>query len=337
MNETFVQVGLALSVGLLLGTFVVLYYDQKKYEQKIQSDRTKSQAMLQVLQARLQRAEKGQLIAQKDNEKVRQDLKEQDIHLQHRKAENKTLQAQWQAATAEIDQLNDNLNRVNEHVEELRRELQKRQNEWQTAVAQNQLLQENLERQANDLKAARDENQKICQRLAVTDVEMKHLQQDLAAAQSWEERAKTFKVENEALVGQLNKAEIRISELKAQVDGAMHQISETQFLRKKLVEMENKLKQAEAYASALQEKFKTMQHTFDHTGKNQLQLIRGIGPAYARRLNEAGITTLNDLAKSTLEQVTKILQPQKWQNVQPEEWIQEAQALSIKIGDDTPS
>lgn len=335
MSTSIINGLLALLIGLAAGALLVLILDLKWWRTRVQAavgERNKAQAMIQVLQARLQRAERGQWIAHKDLRALRHDFDEQENQLRRRDSEGQTMQTELQAARAEVTRLNEDLNRVNNHIGEMRRQIQSRQNDLQTAVAQNNLLQANTEKYSADLEAARSENQQICRRLAVMEVEMKHLQRELAEADEKDARVNALKTENDALVGQLNKAEIRMGELKAQVDGALYQLTETQFLRKKLAEMESKLKLAEKQAVLLQGKFSTMQHTFDHTGKNQLQLIRGIGPAYARRLNEAGVNSLADLAKCTSEQITEILQPQKWQNIQPHEWIEEAQALTIRIG-----
>ncbi len=140
-----------------------------------------------------------------------------------------------------------------------------------------------------------------------------------------------MKAENEALVGQLNRAEIHTGELEAQVKAAAQQMTDAQVLGKKLVEMQSRLQESEKQRETLQEKMTAVQHTLDYTGKNQLQLIQGIGPAYARRLNEAGILTLEDLAQCTPEQITGIVQPKKWQHIEPTEWIREARALTAKI------
>jgi predicted flap endonuclease-1-like 5' DNA nuclease len=334
MNSPLIIGLLALFIGLAMGALVVFYLDTRSWGQKVQAtagERNKAQAMIQVLQARLQRAEKAQLVAEKEVQLLRQERNEREAHLRQREDEAQTLQEKLQTAETEIDQLQENLIQVNGHVDEMRRENQRRQQEWQAAVAQNQLLQENIERYNSELEALRAENQRINQQLAVAEVEMKHLQRDLAEADDKDARVNTLKVENDALVGQLNKAQIRLGELKAQLDGALHQLTETQFLRKKLVEMENRLKVAEAQAGTLQDKFTDMQSTFDHTGKNQLQIIRGIGPTFARRLNEAGILTLADLAQCTREQLAEIIQPKKGL-VDLEEWIQEARELTVKFG-----
>lgn len=45
----------------------------------------------------------------------------------------------------------------------------------------------------------------------------------------------------------------------------------------------------------------------DEAGKDNLQIIKGIGPAFSKRLNEAGITTFEQLAKLTSQDLEEIL------------------------------
>lgn len=59
--------------------------------------------------------------------------------------------------------------------------------------------------------------------------------------------------------------------------------------------------------------------------KDNLEVIRGIGPTYVQRLNQAGIYSFNDLAGSTTEALKEITGTTRWD---PAEWITEARKLS---------
>ena len=61
---------------------------------------------------------------------------------------------------------------------------------------------------------------------------------------------------------------------------------------------------------------------------DDLTQIKGIGPVFARRLNDAGITTFAQLAQATPDQVHEIVQAAEWQAVEPATWIADARALS---------
>lgn len=59
---------------------------------------------------------------------------------------------------------------------------------------------------------------------------------------------------------------------------------------------------------------------------DDLTQINGIGPTFARRLNEAGIYSFAALAAATPEQVREITKVANWQ-ADPSDWIAAAQRL----------
>jgi hypothetical protein len=59
---------------------------------------------------------------------------------------------------------------------------------------------------------------------------------------------------------------------------------------------------------------------------DDLQVINGIGPVYARRLYEAGITTYHQLVVQTPDQLRHYTRVQPWQ-ADPADWIEQARAL----------
>ncbi|MGW8318155.1 MAG: hypothetical protein ACWGPS_02835 [Candidatus Promineifilaceae bacterium] len=58
---------------------------------------------------------------------------------------------------------------------------------------------------------------------------------------------------------------------------------------------------------------------------DDLTLINGIGPTFAQRLNEAGVTTFAQLAALRPEQVRTMTQAAEWQG-DPEAWVEEARS-----------
>ena len=62
---------------------------------------------------------------------------------------------------------------------------------------------------------------------------------------------------------------------------------------------------------------------------DDLTAIDGIGPAFARRLNEAGVYTYDALARMTSDEVRSKAKMQSWQG-EPETWIAEARELSAR-------
>lgn len=61
---------------------------------------------------------------------------------------------------------------------------------------------------------------------------------------------------------------------------------------------------------------------------DRLQDIDGIGPVYARKLNDAGIHTFAEIAATSIERLTEIINPQEWQTIDFDSWIRQARHLS---------
>jgi predicted flap endonuclease-1-like 5' DNA nuclease len=62
--------------------------------------------------------------------------------------------------------------------------------------------------------------------------------------------------------------------------------------------------------------------------KGGFELINGIGPAYAKRLRDAGIESYTDLAKLAPQELRDLMKVQKWQRLDAESWIAQAVELS---------
>ncbi len=65
----------------------------------------------------------------------------------------------------------------------------------------------------------------------------------------------------------------------------------------------------------------------DQPDQDNLQTINGIGPAYERRLNAAGVLTYQDLIQKTPDELREIAKVKSWQATDPEQWIEEAKML----------
>ncbi len=67
--------------------------------------------------------------------------------------------------------------------------------------------------------------------------------------------------------------------------------------------------------------------TSESTKVDDLTAINGIGPTFAKRLKEAGITTYSELAAHTSDQLKEITRAADWQ-ANPDEWILQAKAVA---------
>ena len=61
--------------------------------------------------------------------------------------------------------------------------------------------------------------------------------------------------------------------------------------------------------------------------EDDLTKISGIGPAFARRLHDAGVSTYAELAGLTAQEVRERTELAEWQG-DPDEWISQAQTLA---------
>jgi len=89
-------------------------------------------------------------------------------------------------------------------------------------------------------------------------------------------------------------------------------------------ELREKLTQAEATIRELQAKLASM----SARQPDRLEKIHGIGSVFARRFNEAGVTTFADLANLNPNDVRQIIAAEEWQKIDPESWVNEAKKLA---------
>jgi predicted flap endonuclease-1-like 5' DNA nuclease len=61
---------------------------------------------------------------------------------------------------------------------------------------------------------------------------------------------------------------------------------------------------------------------------DDLTQIRGIGPVFARRLRQAGITSFAQLANTSADALREIVAAEDWQKIEPVRWAQEAAGLA---------
>ena len=56
--------------------------------------------------------------------------------------------------------------------------------------------------------------------------------------------------------------------------------------------------------------------------------IDGLGYVFARRLQQAGVTTFGQLAGKSASEIESIVKPQSWQTIDVAAWIEKARSLS---------
>ncbi len=159
----------------------------------------------------------------------------------------------------------------------------------------------------------------------------------LATAEAQVKELDLKKKEVQDLQGRLMAAENLITDL-----GQKQQEAET--LRERLALAEAKIEQFRPYsnemtASGLEavngpsvdgpsDNYTATAEKDDAARADKLEKIKGIGPVFASRLNEAGILTFSDVAKLTPRQLQEIISPNSSNMVNSEDLIRQAQDLS---------
>ena len=213
-------------------------------------------------------------------------------------AENRQLQqkvrsltSRLAAAQTQVERLNDDLDETSRQIEALTNLSQTQREEIAAATAAKETITEQFHQLTAQLEKLRQEHDHACRRVAVADVELTHLRQDLAAAQDQSQQLVSLQADKQVLQSTMDEIQDRFA-------AAQHQLN----------------------AAGLK-------------GKSQIEIVRGIGPTYARRLHEAGIDNLADLAEQTAERVAEVAGLKTWQRADPQAWIDEAKELAAAFDD----
>ena len=264
---------------------------------------------------------------QSDRKQLEEKLNQQTSKLSRTEAKYADLQPQVRAYQRELEEEQ----REAQRLDEVRVELETR---LETAVAENEALKTNLKQFDDEMDTLRDEKVELARQLTVAQIEMKHLQEDVE-----EDRQKLvvldeLEAENQKLSATLALVEKELDERKAKVEELRNQLAETEKLRASLKETEEKLQTSTSQVNNMQTALGRAKSQIKHTGKSQLQIIKGIGPATERKLKAAGIVTVPDLAQQTPERLREILNLKPNSRLDPEAWITEAQQLAPTFGEE---
>jgi len=108
-------------------------------------------------------------------------------------------------------------------------------------------------------------------------------------------------------------------------------LDKTQEQSQQLIALQAEKQMLEARISDAKARLEAAQHQRNAAGlkgKSQIEIVRGIGPTYARRLHEAGVYNLTDLSRLTADRVGEIVGLKTWQRADPQAWIDEARQLA---------
>jgi len=263
---------------------------------------------------------------QSDKEQLQERLRQTTEEMGQAEAKFADLSEQVQSYQRELDEEQKETLRL----DELRVELETK---LETAVSETNSLKTEIKQFDDEMDALRDEKIELARQLSVAQVEMKHMTEDLEVDRQKLVAADDLEAENQKLSATLEIVQKERDERKAKIEELLDQIDETEKLRASLKETEEKLQTSSSQLDNMQTALGRAKSQIKHTGKSQLQIIKGVGPATERKLKAAGIVTVADLAEETPERLREILNLKPTSRMKPEAWIAEAQQLAPTFGE----
>lgn len=329
-----VELVLAVFVGLVIGVLVALWLDSQTLVRRIQeanAEKSKAQADLQKFQIQHRALEQELKMVQMESATAVQDTTQFETTIARQLAEIEASRAQLQTSIQTNEALRENLQEAQERLEELEglnlmagEKLSASEAEVNRLVSETQLMEAEIAMQqdkAAKLDAALQEAQS-----RNNDLEQK--------ATTIELQLGTVEAEKDQVLNQLQEAELAAAEQNARIATLEKQLNDSETVGHELVAAKAKLQTADKHIQELQDTVEDAHAMMSYSGKNELQLIRGIGPAYARRLNDFGIHSFSDLARCQPDQVATIIKKKNWQAADIQDWIDEAKALAARLGPD---
>ncbi|MAU01133.1 MAG: hypothetical protein CL608_28655 [Anaerolineaceae bacterium] len=319
-----VELVLAGVVGLVAGVLFALWWDSQTLVRQIQEangEKHKALSSLQKYQIQYSAVEQQLQLAKTELETAVEERTQLEETIARQLAEIEASREQLQATIKTNESLKENLEETRDRLEEVQGLQVLAEEKLETAAAENNQLVGDvqlMEAEIFTLEAKVEQLQQL--QAQVADLEQKAL-----AAES---QLAAVEAERDSAQVQLQQAELVNVEQNATIDALQQKLQEAKAVQQQLTVTEEKLQTADAHIQKLQDTMEDVQTKMNYSGKSELQLIRGIGPVYARRLNEFGIQSFSDLADCKPEQVASIIKKKNWQAVDIQTWLDEAKALA---------
>ena len=329
-----VEVILAGVVGLAVGVLVALWVDEQRLVRRVleaKADKQKAEANLQKFHIRHRAAEQQLQVTQADLATAVQERTQYEELIAKQLAEVEASREQLQTSLETNEMLKENLQEVQERLEELEGLQLISDDKLETAVTQNNDLLGDLQLMEAEIVTLEAKVDQLTGELEQIQSHATGLEQRVVTAEA---QLTAVESEKDIALTQLQQAELSSVEKKAEIEALQQRLEEANSVHQSLVVTQEKLQTADAHIKKLKGTLDDVQTKMSYSGKNQLQLIRGIGPTYARRLSEFGIQTFADLADCNPEQIASIIKKKNWQSVDIEKWLEEAKALAARFGPD---
>ncbi|MCA9955552.1 MAG: hypothetical protein KC434_12570 [Anaerolineales bacterium] len=329
-----VELVLAVFVGLVIGVLVALWLDSQTLVRRLQeanAEKSKAQADLQKFQIQHRALEQELQLVRVETDTAVQDTTQYEATIARQLAEIEASRDQLQTSIQTNEALRENLQEAQERLEELQglnlmaeEKLSASEAEVNRLLGETQLMEAEIAMQQDKaakldatLQEAQSHNNDLEQKVATTDLQLG-----------------TIEAEKDQVLNELQEAELATAEQNARIAALEKKLNEGESVKQELATAQEKLQTADKRIRKLQDTVEDVHTKISYSGKNELQLIRGIGPAYARRLNEFGIHSFSELAECQPEQIATIIKKKNWQAVDIQDWIDEAKALAARLGPD---
>lgn len=328
------EILLATFVGMVIGVLLALWLDSQTLVRRVQdanAEKSKAKGDLQKFQIRYRALEQELHLVKAESETAVQDTTQYEATIARQLAEIDASRDQLQTSIQTNEALRENLLDAQDRLEELQGLSLIAEEKLATTTAENARLVSDIQLMEGEIALLQTRVEQINETLQQVQRRRAELEQQVATA---EIQYSASEAEKDLALKQLQEADLAAAEQNARIATLEKQLHEAESVRSKLEEAKAKLQTADQHIQKLQDSVEDAHVMMSYSGKNELQLIRGIGPAYARRLNEFGINSFSDLAKCAPEQIATIIKKKNWQAADIQDWIDEAKALAARLGPD---
>ena len=326
-----VELFLAGIVGFVAGVLVALWWDSQTLVRQVQqanSEKQKSLATLQKIQIQYSASEQELQLSQKELVTALEERNQLEETIARQLVEIEASREQLQTTIKTDEMLKENLQELQDRHEEMEGLQLMGEDKLATAVAENNRLVGDVQLMEAEIFTLEGNVEHLTQALAQVQEHVTDLEQKALAAET---QLVMLEAERDNAQVQLQQAELVNAEQNANIATLQQKLEEAAAAQRELTVVEEKLQTADAHIQKLQNTMEDVQTKMNYSGKSELQLIRGIGPAYARRLSEFGIQSFADLADCNPEQVASIIKKKNWQAADIQNWIDEAKALAATL------
>jgi len=323
-----------LAIGALIGGLLALTVDSRFLGRRLQAAveaRKKSQRELKLIVRRLTASEaKVRALTAKlepgDPSPMRQNQRQERVSPGVRDDESELLT------------LRDNLRRMGNQADQLVSEKQELSIRLAEADGKWTALQGQLERLSEENRDLQEKNEQLHHQLGAAQVEIRYLRQGvkpvdpdlvLPDEESSQELMSAVALAPTEVI-EADEAELPTDDAPAELEAILGSEMEWEPAGAEDVETPDSAETETAEPTtpepAPAEKFAR--------ASSEIRKVRGIGPVYADKLNEAGVHTLADLAAMAPEDVTIVLGLKGNQLAKPGDWIEQARKMAADVSDE---